>query len=138
MGQRNCSSLSCRPVSLQPYQSLSNHSIQEIRKRFIKSIIFQCRVFLSFLVQVIWKDKAISKSHFSPEWSFFMHQHPLSCAKFSIFSPAIACRSRVRMKLLLRTGLFAQNITFQYGVFLLTSVLPFFCCWKLSKKNTAD
>lgn len=78
--------LSCRPVSLQPYQSLSNHSIQEIRKRFIKSVTCQCRVFPHSLSRSFGRTEPFPKSHtfFSRMLYFYVSLSLFFCAKMSI------------------------------------------------------
>lgn len=72
-----------------------------------------------------------------PNLTFFSKMLYFHLSLFSylcslIVIPAIAHSSRVSTKI---PRLLLQNIIFQHGAFLLTSILPFFCCWKSSEKN---
>lgn len=84
-GRGTAVGLSCRPVSLQPYQSLSNHSIQEIRKIFIKSVTCQCRAFPHSLSRSFGRTEPFPESHTFFQNALFLCAPSLFfCAKISI------------------------------------------------------
>lgn len=136
-GQRNCSG------SVQ--QPLADPSIQDTRDGKTRQFYWlSAQAISSFLVQIIWKNKKISKiSHFSPECStiFICHYHfSPACAKNQYFYSRYCQQQQSQHKVFneYRTPMhLLQNIIFQHGAFALTSVLPFLCSQNSSEKSTA-